>query len=146
MKLLRLLGFDTIPFTGQNDTQMVSIALAENRIILTRDTHVMERRLITSGTVRAVLIKSDDIKEQARQVIDELNLLEQSRPFTLCLECNQPLVKRSKEEVRDRVPPYVFKTQEEFMECPVCHRTYWKGTHWEAMTRRLGKLGKKKDS
>jgi uncharacterized protein with PIN domain len=35
------------------------------------------------------------------------------------------------------VPPYVFKTQEQFVECPACHRIFWKGTHWQAMTRKL---------
>ncbi len=124
---------------------MVNIALDENRIILTRDTHIPERSLITSGKVRAILIKSDNIEEQIKQLIDELNLIRQGKPFSLCLECNQPLVPRSKEEIKDRVPPYVFQTRQEYMECPACRRVYWKGTHWEAMTDRLKKLAEYKD-
>jgi uncharacterized protein with PIN domain len=23
------------------------------------------------------------------------------------------------------------------MECPACHRIYWRGTHWQAMTKNL---------
>ena len=72
-----------------------------------------------------------------RQLMETLDLKRQFRPFTLCLECNQPLVERSREEVKDRVPPYVYKTQNQYMECPACHRIYWRGTHWETMVKKL---------
>ncbi|TET26276.1 MAG: hypothetical protein E3J67_02015 [Dehalococcoidia bacterium] len=26
------------------------------------------------------------------------------------------------------------------MECPACRRIYWRGTHWQAMTRTLEKF------
>ena len=140
-KLLRLLGYDTIFFTGETDTQMVNIALTENRTVLTRDTHVPERRLITRGKVKALLIKSDDIEKQIIQVINDLHL-NNLKPFTLCLEDNTPLVARTRDEIADRVPPYIRQTRTEFVECPKCHRIYWKGTHWQAMTARLRKIAK----
>lgn len=121
---------------------MVQIALAENRIILTRDTHILKRKLVTGGQVKAVLIKSDKIEEQIKQVVSDLNLCLSNQPFTICLECNVLLVPRSKEEVEEKVPPYVWQTQKEYVQCPRCRRIYWKGTHWEAMTRRLKKLVK----
>ncbi len=144
-KLLRLLGFDTTFFTGEDDSQMVNIAFREKRIVLTRDTHILERRIVTSGRVKALLIKTDNAEEQLKQVVRELNLQNELKPFTLCLECNCPLVVREKEEVRDRVPPYVFQTQKEYMECPQCHSIYWKGTHWSAMTERLERLIENRD-
>ncbi len=138
-KLLRLLGYDTIFFSGETDAQMVDIALAEKRTLLSRDTHLLERRVAASGQVKVVLLNSDDIEKQIRQVVMDLHLND-FQPFTLCLEDNQPLIARTREEVQDRVPPYVWKTQTEYVECPRCHRIYWKGTHWDAMTRRLKKL------
>ena len=141
-KLLRLLGYDTVFFTGETDSQMVRIALSENRVILTRDTHILKRRLVTSGKVKAILIIADNINEQIQQVVTELGLHNRDNAFTLCLECNQPLLPLSKEEAEDRVPPYVWQTQKEYRECPHCHRIYWKGTHWEAMNRRLEGLAK----
>jgi uncharacterized protein len=141
-KLLRLLGYDTVFFTGETDSQMVRIALSENRVILTRDTHILKRRLVTSGKVKAILIIADNINEQIQQVVAELGLNNRDNAFTLCLECNQPLLPLSKEEAEDRVPPYVWQTQKEYRECPHCHRIYWKGTHWEAMNRRLEGLAK----
>ncbi len=121
---------------------MVQIALAEKRIILTRDTHILKRKLIIGGQVKAILIKSDKIEDQVKQVVSELDLCVSNRPFTICLECNVPLEPRSKEEVEEKVPPYVWQTQKEYVQCPRCRRIYWKGTHWEAMTRRLKKLVK----
>jgi len=139
-KWLRMMGFDSLFFDGSDDSQMVAQALAEGRVILTRDAEIMKRRVIKNGRLKAVLIGSEEPERQMRQLMDTLDLERQVRPFTRCLECNQPLVERSREEVRDRVPPYVYKTKNQYMECPACHRIYWRGTHWEAMTRKIGKF------
>ena len=139
-KWLRMMGFDSLFFDGTDDSHMVARALAEGRVILTRDTGIMKRRVVTSGRLKAVLINSEEPERHIQQLMDTLDLRHQFRPFTLCLECNQPLVERSKEEVKERVPPYVYKTQSQYMECPACHRIYWRGTHWEAMTRKLKKF------
>jgi uncharacterized protein len=139
-RLLRLLGFDTVFFNGENDAQLVNLALKEGLVLLTRDTHILKRRLVASGRVKAVLIQSDNIDAQIKQVVAELNLYPQIKPFTLCLEDNHGLMPRTKEEVQGRVPPYVWQTQPDYVECPHCHRIYWKGTHWQAMSRRLNNL------
>jgi len=139
-KWLRLMGYDSVFFNGTDDSQLVAIALAEGRVILSRDTQIMKRRVITSGRLKAIPIQSDKPELQMRQVIDTLSLDPQSRSFTLCLECNQVLVERDKGEVKELVPPYVFKTQSQFMQCPACHRIYWRGTHWQAMSQRLEKF------
>ncbi len=142
VKWLRMMGYDTLFFNGSDDSHMVATALKEGRVILTRDTQIMKRRVITSGQLKAVFIKSDKPEQQMQQVIDTLDLDCQFRPFTLCLECNQPLQEKSKQEIKDLVPPYVFQTQEQYMECPACHRIYWRGTHWQAMTGKLEQLVK----
>ena len=141
-KWLRMMGYDTIFFDGSNDSHMVAKALAEGRVILTRDTEIMKRRLVTSGQLKAILINSNEPEPQMQQVINTLNLDCQFRPFTLCLECNQPLAEKNKDQVKDRVPPHVFRTQSQYMECPACHRIYWRGTHWQAMTKKLKKFMK----
>lgn len=139
-KWLRIMGYDALLFTGEDDGKMVKAALAQNRVILTKDTQIMRRRVVTSSRLKAILVENSDPKVQLRQVVDALNLDYQFRPFSLCLECNQKLVERKKEEVRDSVPPYVLRTRSQFMECVSCHRVYWQGTHWEAMSRELESL------
>jgi uncharacterized protein with PIN domain len=47
------------------------------------------------------------------------------------------LVEKNKEQVKEKVPPYVLKTRNQYMECPACHRIYWRGTHWQAMNKKL---------
>jgi uncharacterized protein len=140
VKLLRLLGFDTTFFHDGNDSRMVELALAEKRIILTRDTHIPERRLVASHQVNLVLIDSDNKLEQLQQVEKEFGLKNKMHPFTLCLECNRSLQPVNLEQIQDRIPPYVFRTQTEFLECPQCRRVYWKGTHWQAMNKKLKSL------
>ena len=139
-KWLRIMGYDTVFFDDIDDSRMVAKALAESRVILTRDTEIMKRGLVTSGRLKAILISSEEPEKQMRQVIKTLNLDCQFRPFALCLECNQPLVEKNKDQVKDRVPPYVFQTKSQYVECPACHRIYWRGTHWQAMTKKLKKL------
>ena len=141
-KWLRMMGYDTLFFDEEDDWQMIITALNEGRVILTRDTQIMRRGVITSGRLKAILIQSDETEQQMRQVVEALNLDCQFRPFAICLECNQPLVERSKQQVEGRVPPYVFQTQNQYVECPACHRIFWKGTHWQAMTKKLEKFKK----
>ncbi|MFC2051231.1 Mut7-C RNAse domain-containing protein [Chloroflexota bacterium] len=137
---LRMMGYDTLFFDGEDDWQMVRIALDEGRVMLTRDTQIMKRGVVATGRLKSILIQSDRPELQMQQVMETLSLKSRFRPFILCLECNQLLVERSREEVKERVPPYVFKTQNQYMECPACHRIYWMGTHWQAMTRKLEKF------
>jgi len=139
-KWLRMMGYDTLFFSGGDDSSMVATALAQGRIILTRDGGIVKRRLVTRGRLEAILIEGDRIEAQMKQVIESLGLDIRFKPFSICLECNQPLEERSRQQVQDRVPPYVFKTQQQYMECPACGRIYWRGTHWQAMNRKLEQL------
>ena len=137
---LRIAGFDTVFINDLDDNRLVKLALSEGRVLLTKDTQILKRRLATTGRLKVILIESEKVKEQLRQVIKTLNLAEGIKPFTLCLECNQPLVPRNREEVKELAPPYVFKTQTQYMQCPSCHRVYWRGTHWQRMSRELEKI------
>jgi uncharacterized protein with PIN domain len=137
-KWLRMAGFDALLFTGADDAAIVATALDEKRILLTRDRRIMKPRVIVAGHIKSVLIESDHFMAQVRQVISALKLDKSClRPFTICLECNRRLEGRTKETVKDRVPPYVFLTQVHFAECPACHRLYWQGTQWQLMSREM---------
>lgn len=139
-KWLRIMGFDTVLFSHIDDNQMIITALSENRVILTRDTQLMKRRIITSGRLKAILIQSDNPEQQLKQVISHTKLANSIKPFSVCLECNQPLEGKEKEQVREKVPPYVLQTQSQFKQCPACFRIYWRGTHWERMNSKLEQL------
>jgi len=137
---LRLIGYDTLLFKQKDDVQMIKTALSEGRVILTKDAQFMKRRLVTNGKLKTILIKQDDPKLQMQEVVKALNLNYHFNPFSLCLECNQVLIARGKEEVKNLVPAHVFETQTQYTECPACHRIYWQGTHWQAMVKKLQDL------
>ena len=137
---LRLIGYDTLLFQQKNDSQMIKTALNEDRVILTKDSQFMRRRLVTSDRLKAIHIEQDDPELQVQEVVQALYLNYHFKPFSLCLECNQELMTRDKEEVQNRVPAHVFRTQTKYMECPACHRIYWRGTHWQAMVKKLQEL------
>jgi uncharacterized protein with PIN domain len=86
--------------------------------------------------VRFVLIRNDDYAEQVDQVIREFGLTD-FKVFTRCLECNVVLAPVDKEAVFERVPPYVYLTQERFALCPSCNRVFWHGTHADQMLKRI---------
>jgi uncharacterized protein with PIN domain len=131
---LRTLGFDTAYSNRYLDDDIVTIAEAEGRVILTRDTGLAARRI----RARCILIESGAYEEQIRQVLHAFDVdLKSLEVFSRCIECNFPLSEVEKESIAGDVPPYVYRTQERFARCSSCGRVYWRGTHVEAMTKRL---------
>ena len=137
---LRMMGYDTLFFRDIDDGQLVDIAMKEGRVVLSRDTGLMRRKVVASGQVKMLLLRDDNPKEQLRHVMTALDLGSPFRLFSRCLECNHALEPRAKEELRGIVPPYVFLTQSDYMQCPSCRRIYWRGTHWQRMRRELERL------
>lgn len=140
---LRVLGFDAAYEPRLADPLIVARALAEDRVLLTRDDAMVRRRVVAGGRVRSVLLEDDRVSEQLRQVVRELELqsgLLGKRALTRCLECNVALEPREKGQVLDRLPPHVRATHDRFSQCPSCQRVYWPGTHWDRMRRRIATL------
>ena len=136
---LRVMGYDAEFEPVLADGFVVWRALHEGRVLLTRDRELTRRRLITTGQVRAILLRDDDVQAQLRQVAGELGL-DGSSSLTRCLECNVVLEPRPFEVVAHRVPFHVRAAQTRFAACPRCGRVYWPGSHWQRMQERLAAL------
>jgi uncharacterized protein len=136
---LRLLGYDTVWDAAAGATDLLARAEREDRVLLTRDTLLVERRAVHRGRVRAILVRGDTLAEQLRQLRFEEGLHPVGLPR--CLVCNSSLEELSVDAVRQRIPPYVAATQEHFAYCPVCDRVTWPATHWDDMRRRLDDAG-----
>lgn len=134
---LRMMGYDVVLFTDLDDGLMVKMALAQERIIVTKDSEFMKRRAVTTGRVKAMLVCGDNPELQMHTVIRRLKLNTAYHPFTRCLECNAVLNNRQKTGIKKEVPPRVYEKQDQYMECPECCRIYWRGTHWEHMRKKL---------
>jgi len=136
---LRALGYDASYHARIGDAELVREAAAEDRVLLTRDRDLMQRRAIQTGVVRAMLLRDDDVNLQLRQVFSGLGLV-LAGALTRCIECNSLLEPREPAMVAERVPPYVRRTQLRYSECPRCARVYWAGTHWQRMRQVLTAL------
>jgi uncharacterized protein with PIN domain len=137
-RLLRMAGFDTLYDNHYDDSGIEAIALAENRVVLTRDLELLKRKQVKRGAyVRA--LKPD---EQLQEVFSRFGLAHAMKPFSLCLHCNFPLHAVDKEAVLDRIPPMVRAHQHRFSTCDSCHRVFWEGTHWQHMRALLDSLSK----
>ena len=139
-KWLRIMGYDALFVPGIEDGELVRLAQEKGRIVLTRDRFIMRRRIVTTGELGALLIENESLESQLRQVIEAYDLDTQVG-FSRCIECNVSLTDVTREQVRERVPAFVFQTQKEFMECPSCQKLYWKGTHWHNMLKELAVIG-----
>jgi uncharacterized protein with PIN domain len=121
---LRVLGFDVVYSNTLEDDAILKLSQSEDRIVLTRDTGLASR--CRAG--QCVLIESVRHKQQVRQVLDAFGL-KRFNVLSRCIECNTPLDPTDKEAVFERIPPYVYLTQDRFAVCPSCGRVYWHGTH-----------------
>lgn len=140
-KWLRLMGYDALYFNSISDRKLLKIAKEENRILLTRDTRLMERREVKNRRIEAFLIGHDSLALQLEQLGRDLHLSPQgSLPY--CTLCNVLVEPVEKEKVKEHVPPYVFETQTNFARCPSCGRLYWRGTHWQHIQEDLIRIFK----
>ena len=135
-KWLRVMGYDSLFIPDVDDGELLRVARDQGRTVLTRDRYILERRIVTTGQVTVILITSDDFREQIRQIAQTMEL-DLQNGFSLCIVCNKRLMTVPREQVRDRVPSFVFDTQRQFHECPQCGKLYWRGTHWRNMRSEL---------
>lgn len=134
-KWLRMLGYDTLYLPDADDDELVRIAVREDRILLTRDSRLSDRRMVRN---RCVFVGWGSTSEQLRQVIDTLALeVSEDLLFTRCAVCNSQIVPVAKAQVKSRVPPYVYRTQANYGYCPVCDKVYWRGTHVEHVLKAI---------
>jgi uncharacterized protein with PIN domain len=126
---LRMLGYDTLYDRKYEDWKILQIAEKENRIIITRD-RGLHRRALNRG-LKSIYLEMDDIAERLAYIayVTGIRLyidLERSR----CPICNGELRKVSKEEVKGKVPPKVYRLHDDFWICTRCGKVYWIGSHW----------------
>ncbi len=130
-KRLRLLGFDVLYDRTILNNEIIRLSLEQDRVILTRDTGLAARPI----AVNQLLIKSELVQEQIRQVLATVPLETRLNPLTRCSLCNDPLDHITKQETQDLVPQHVYENNNVFLRCPRCKRTYWHGTHVRRMAK-----------
>ena len=135
VRWLRITGQDVSYGSHLSGHGLIRAARKEGRLILTRD-----RGLLKKSPPETLIIRSNHFREQLKQVIRACKLDPLDRAFTRCVECNQVLQSVDKASVQDRVPPYVYETQDHFSICQRCRRIYWPATHHDKMIDELKAL------
>jgi len=135
-RLLRMLGFDTLYRNDFDDAQIVRIARAEERIILTRDRDLLKHKAVACGCYVHALRP----RAQLVEIVERLDLVPGFDPFSRCLHCNHQLQPVDRAVIFHRLPPQVAATYTRFSICTSCDKVYWEGSHWSAMRATLDRL------
>lgn len=126
---LRLLGLDCWYRTDADDRRLAEVAVADRRILLTRDRGLLMRRVISHGYGP----RSDDPEQQALEVVRRYGHLDHLAPWTRCIRCNGRLDPVTRNEVWEQLPPRTRATADAFARCSDCGKVYWHGSHVAAM-------------
>lgn len=133
---LRLLGFDAAYRNEASDREIVEQARHEQRIVLTRDRHLLQHKVITHG----YWVRSTVPDEQVGEVVRRFQLQADIAPFSRCMECNGRVHPVPKGAVADQLEPRTQELFDEFFQCEQCRRLYWRGSHYERLVERIQKF------
>ena len=132
-----MLGYDTLYYRGEDGYPLIKLAREENRVILTRNTHLLPKR----REDQIVRVTEEKPSLQLRELAQKrLISLQEENLFSRCLLCNLPLGEIPREEAEGKVPDFIFYQQSEFYRCPKCSRIYWQGSHPDRMRKRIEEL------
>ena len=123
---LRLLGLDAVYRNDLDDAELARRSVDEQRILLTRDRGLLKRSAVTRG----YCVRSDEPREQTREVVERFDLRASIAPFHRCLSCNGLLQPVEKQAVWDRLPPGTRERFDEFYRCSECGKIFWNGSHY----------------
>ena len=140
-KWLRIFGFDTLyPDMTTNDDEVLDVAKAEKRLLISRD-----KELIIRGKkikLEVLEIQVTDLDKQLAQVLTRISI-DNTQVLTRCTLCNTQLISVEKKAIITHVPPKVFETRDQFWHCSFCNKYYWMGTHYENMIGKINELTNK---
>jgi uncharacterized protein with PIN domain len=139
-KWLKILGFDAQFFSNIEDDELLAIAKNEGRILLTKDTGLIQR----AKDVEILFLDSEEWQNQVQQVMDHFHLWENLAPHTRCIDCNVVLKDLPKKNAENLVSAFVFEKADSFALCPNCGRVFWRGTHFKDMEVQIQEILKKK--
>jgi len=128
-KYLRLLGFDVLYENHYSDSELALLSSHEQRILLTRDSGLLKRRIVVYGH----FVRHIQPLKQLQEIILRLDLRPLIKPFYRCIRCNGLLNHVDKNEVKDRLLPKTIQYYSHFKQCQDCKKVYWQGSHYQKM-------------
>jgi uncharacterized protein with PIN domain len=120
---MRLLGIDVAYRNDATDDALVAQAVAEGRILLTRDRGLLRRRALPAGAY----VRGSRPDEQLLDVLDRF--APPLRPWSRCPACNGLLETVDKRQVAHLLAEGTRRSYAQFARCCRCGRPYWRGAH-----------------
>lgn len=130
---LRMLGFDSLYKNNYNDSEIVKIAETQKRIILTRDHGLLKHKKVTRG----YWVRNVNPKKQLEEIVEKFDLYTKIQSFSICMVCNGKINPVEKEKIYTLIPPKVKSYFEEFYQCSICAKIYWRGSHYIKMLNEI---------
>lgn len=134
-KYLRMLGFNTVYQNNYPRKELESIAVTQNRLLLSRNPVLAQHEDFMS-----FILAAEDPLVQLQQTIQQFELGEKFKPFTRCILCNGLLHATAKEKIENQLREATRKYYNEFWQCSYCLHLYWKGSHYERMEKLIAQL------
>lgn len=136
-KWLRIIGCDVAYYRRIDDARLVELALEQGRLILTRDTLLIRRKMAKGNFF---FVTDDDYKEQLKQIVKQFSIDPYQDLLTRCIECNTLLSDIDREHVRELLPEYVYENLRSFRTCRQCNKVYWPATHKDRIIEMLKEI------
>ncbi len=141
---LRMMGHDTKYSINFDDGELLAVAKAEKRVLLTRDL-ALYQQAIGKG-VDAFYVAGENESVRLAQVSNRYGIaLEIDLAKSRCPKCNGKLNPVPKQEITNKVEPNTRLHYDEFWLCPNCGSVYWQGAHWTKIKQTLQKAREQKE-
>ena len=133
---LRMLEHDVKYSNKLDDTQLITIAKKERRILLTRDLELYKQAMAKG--VNAFYLEGKTEAEKLAHLAKRFDIrLDIDMTTSRCTKCNTRVKPISKERAADRIEKSTFSHYNDFWECPKCGQVYWQGAHWAKIRKTL---------
>lgn len=127
-RLMRFAGYDVEYDSGAKDDFL--LRRTRSRILLSRDGALVRR----ARPERAYFVENTGAQKQLEEIRQAFpNRTSKPR----CLVCNHAIRRIRKDRIRHLIPAFVYENKREFFRCGGCARIYWKGSHFERLTRMI---------
>ena len=133
---MRVLGLDVYFDSTASARGIIEISNKESRIILTKSKKLLKFKKVTHG----IFIRPQTTENQIKRILECLDIIDQIRPFSRCLLCNNLLEYAPKEKIMNRIPLKTRYFCDEYTRCRHCSKIFWKGTHFIKMKKVIDQI------
>ena len=133
---LRMLGQDVDYSVQFSDNELLGLAKAEGRVLLTKDFELYKRAI--SRGLDSFYVEGKTESARLGEVAKRYGLtLAVDMDKSHCPICNTKLQTASKEQLKEELEKNTYTYYDKFWKCPNCGQIYWLGAHWKQINNTL---------